>query len=326
MGRIEKSYVAVVSFTIGDTEETISPGTNIYFDGHKARIEDGDPISMPRLKSVINAGWLKSTDDVGGVEEVFVPQSAGIQVSPSTPEKSKGKFQTITTSVDEQVVGNFRDRATLRKTASDVSETVIQTASVVGKIKSNNVGREGEVVSRTEVSRNTLSKVRAEIRDIEDVKGEAKTESVMQEGIVFQQEGISKKASGAGNVNKTSEMISTVEDGVIVGSIKNRDQIKVKIEGDVSIAPAPTPIPTSASKESKHRRGRKPKIDETLVVAVKKMCPNFPETWDFYAPLKEKLERIQEFLDDSDIVLAIYMAETGTFQKTLKQNHPEFWD
>jgi len=320
MSREAKCYVAKVGFTIGDTEQKIEAGTRIVFDGYRAEIEGEPAVVLPRLKTVIKAGWLAPE---GGSEPSYHPQSADMQVSAATPNKKDSKFQTVVSAVDEQIVGSFRNRQALHDRAKEqatgrdpvgieVDEEMGEIAQVrtIGK---RNVGREGEVTGRTLVAKETLSAVNREIKDIEDVQGEAKTTSVMQEGIVFKQENISPKAAGARETDgKQSQMIATSEDAIEVGSVHDRNrEVNVEVEVD------------SDDSDDTPRRGRKPKIDDMLVATVKKMCPEFPESWDFYASTKDKTESIKEFSEKPDIIRAIFLAETDTFKRVIRQSYPE---
>lgn len=332
MSREEKCYVAKVGFTIGDTEQKIEPGTEIVFDGHRASIEGEEPVVLPRLRTVIKAGWLveESKDDGAA----FKPRSAEINVSPSTPNKEAStKFNTIASPVDEQIVGSFRNRDRLQKFSKDQANNTEQNSNDFGlelrdsgieirKLSSKNVGKDTQEIAR--VSSGTLSRVNKEIYETEDVKGESKTQSMLQEGIIFKHENISKEASGASDNIDQSDMITTPEQAIKVSSLNKRSNVNA-IDVEVSKKPPAAKKISTAKKNtsSKSRRGRKPKIDEEMVAIAKKMCSNFPNSWDFYASTEEKTEAIQSFSEDPEIIQALYMAETQSFKRVIKQNYSE---
>jgi hypothetical protein len=57
---------------------------------------------------------------------------------------------------------------------------------------------------------------------------------------------------------------------------------------------------------------------------AKSMCPDFPDLYDFNAPERKKIARIQaDFEDRGDVIQAIYAAEGDSMKSLLVENFPE---
>jgi len=257
-----EQYVAKMSFTIGETGQVVEQGSEIKFDGVNCSINGAAPVNIPRLSTCITAGWIAKVGD----DTPFKPTSANIVVSPSTPTSQRdGKFNTVTAEVDEQVVGNFRDRAALRNpkgTLNTLKGTEGGVRTVVQKMKSPNVGPEGTVTNRTLVSKENVTTVTQKIRELDPVQGQNTPRKVTRdsEGIRFTTEGVSAEAGDGKepNAETMSQRISTAEtDGVVVSTVKQRGRPpKAAQKTDM----VDSQVTVSAPK----RRGRPPKSDKKV--------------------------------------------------------------
>jgi hypothetical protein len=57
---------------------------------------------------------------------------------------------------------------------------------------------------------------------------------------------------------------------------------------------------------------------------AKALCPDFPDSYDFAAPTKKKLARLQaDFEDRLDVLRAVFAAEGDDFKDQLVREFPQ---
>jgi hypothetical protein len=145
---------------------------------------------------------------------------------------------------------------------------------------------------------------------------------VVSEVVTTPRRGRPKKVVAAPVVTETvtvakrgrpKKVVSAVEE------VKTAKMIKITLKKSSS---EPESVPSV-----KGHAGRKPNIDTANVACAMKLDPGFFTTWDFYATMQSKTDRIDSFIRDDlkfseSTLLALYMAETEQFKKYLKKVYP----
>lgn len=56
---------------------------------------------------------------------------------------------------------------------------------------------------------------------------------------------------------------------------------------------------------------------------AKRVCPEFPDDWNFFGKTQDKLDRLKELGSDPDMIDALYASESSSMKRALEENFPK---
>lgn len=340
-------FDVIAPFTLpappGGLPVPLAPGQTVKFDGRNLEYPGSPPQPVPQFLGAIKADWVVPAGSGRGPS---APRSANISVRAAetgNPMEAKPKTVVTTAYAEEQDVASVRQHASQVQTNNGTSRrvvmaedqegvavrslrtpakmkdtldgynsgTVIRAAKSVQVTPGKGKSREEVLAAMTPEQReqylNELAARKAAHGIVDDVgQGQVVARLNSQQGHQ-EKEGISTTLSvgggteiaDVGGTGAPAEVTTTIVEGIKVTNTNGpkKGQAAVK-EGSA---------PTSA--------------DPRRVIA-KAVCPDFPDNYDFDAPLKKKIARIQaDYEDRADVIRAVAAAETdpGVRQKLLEE-------
>lgn len=357
-------FIATRTFALGNTGLNLAKGQEILFDGATAEMGGDEfslPSLRGAIKAgwlTMAANYDENAPDVRPVSaniSVRHPTQGG------NPMDQRGQTRTsmVTTESDEREVGSVSQHATQAKTANTDYRRG-QPVNPPNGIES----QDGVQVRRLktpsgEKARQTRTTLTADaLRAAENVTitaGEGMSESDMldrmdpQEAQAYLATKAAKRAQYVdesapkviGKVGKskasTREGITaalTVGGGVETGDLQGMDPGKpqkatVTVEG---LTFQTTNVPASRNQSHPRDNGR-PVPAPVLVkqagadvrrMVARQLCSAFPDNYDFSAPDKKKLARLQaDYEDRFDVLKAVFAAESDAFKALLIEEFPD---
>lgn len=319
-------FIAQQEFRLGDLGLKINKGDEMEFDGSILKI-DGDEHALPKFRGAVAAEWVVPSGDYDpGL--VVSRKSANIQIRPAdggNPMNAQSRTAITTVAAEDQVVGDFRDHA---KATRDRNSRVAMVEP-------------GHTVQVRTISTPAKQTVNAEkqsfseaIRKADNVKvvagvGRTRSEMLAQMDPEQKAEYLSKINSLAGSKDGVDPDYSITDLGG--GADISNEETVIESEGIVfrNTNTAKPKAPKAAAKTA----AAKPSRAAAVVVTAspkggfqrkiaKSMCPDFPDNYDFDAPTKKKLARIQlDYEDRPDIIMAVMAAENDSEMKNLLVEH-----
>lgn len=342
-----RAFTATRSFALGN-HVRIENGSELEFDGSTVKYAGAD-YPFPQLRGALSAGWIVPTESYDSENlEYGKPIAAKIQVRSAT-QKDQARSMIATIEPDEHIVMNSRTHASNtkagnRRTASEAGSDGIPVRTLkTPAISSSDVTEAREVLSALDKVKITpgqgitvdemLERMSDEEREEYRSKIEASKAGYIQD--VAAKSGAGKKV---GKVKGASG--STVSEGVRVtsssgGGIETWDGGEAPVVAEISqvstattvedgITFATTNIPATPAKPVKKAAKPVPMSPEVRLKIAKTMCPDFPDSYDFAAPAKKKLARLQaDFEDRIDILRAVFAAEDDELKARLVQEFPQ---
>jgi hypothetical protein len=356
-------FTATRSFGLGNSGVKVVKGTQLEFDGSTVRYA-GAEYPFPQLRGALTTGWIVQSDDYDESDPSYgVRQSANIQVRPAVePTNPADRAQasrsaTTVASSDEHIVMGYKNHATQTQqqnfrqasvTTPDGQEGIaVRTLSTPSR-------------QRTELTAASAGSALRAAASVQIVPGRGITQDEMLERMTDDQveqylakkEAIKStypssepkvvgkvgKVSGGNKVSHSEGMKATQSvgggtsvggegDGEIVGRIASAQQ--THIEDGITFT---NTIPASAPKQHRPRARaaavEAPKLDTAggdlrrrIALAL---CADFPISYDFTAPAKKKLARLQaDFEDRLDVLRAVWAAETDDFKAQIEAEFPQ---
>lgn len=345
-----RSFTATRSFALGNFNVRIENGSELEFDGSTVRYA-GAEYPFPQLRGALPTGWIVLSESYDSESpEYGRPLAARIQVRSAT-QRDQPRSMIATVEQDEHIVMNSRTHASNtkagnRRTASQagsdgVSVRTLQTPAV----SSTDVNAAGAVLSALDKVRITpgpgmtvdemLDRMTDEEREEYLIKKEAAKASYVNDAETRSGSGklIGKVKSASGSKTSSEGMTVTSSTG---GGIETWDGGDASVVANISqtssttvedgITFSNTNIPTAKPKKQVAKPA--PAIP-LMSVAVrlkiaKALCPDFPDSYDFAAPTKKKLARLQaDFEDRLDVLRAVFAAEGDDFKDQLVREFPQ---
>lgn len=170
---------------------------------------------------------------------------------------------------------------------------------------------------------------------------------------VVEREGVTITTS-VGNVDREVRM-GDEDDGTVVGKVRHTDTRRTREGVDVQdtsgrpgksrqaasrpVAKAPAPAPAKAKVPAKATKAKAPakasapakaaKPSNGKVVPVspklriaKKVCPEFPDDWNFFGKTEDKLAKLEELGSTPDMIDALYVSESSSVKRALETAFP----
>jgi len=352
---VPQTFTATRSFALGALNVTVAKGSSLSFDG--AMVEyAGMKYSFPQLRSAVTAEWLVLDSDYDVDNPTYdKPVSANIKVRPTTDDKQAKPFKTTVTETDERVVMSYSEHASTTKAQNKAQGKEHKKGFDVIEDQEGVPIRSLKTAAKAEKVELTSESAGSAIRSAGNVQidpGQGITEEEMLERMSLEDRTVylAKKNS------LKSRYIDTVESPRSVATVKTvqveeKEGIKItqKVGGGVEIADMSgmggkakestlmedgivfrnTNGPERVKVES-HPRSVKQSVmfqDGTVDARIniaRSLCPDFPDSYDFSAPSKKKLARLQaDFEDRPDMLKAVFACESDDFKVKLVDEFPE---
>jgi hypothetical protein len=352
------TLIATRTFTMGASNYQFRHGQEVTFDG--ATVEtDGESFVMPQLRGACKAGWLAPAEDFDVEAPVEAPR-ANIQVRHPTkggnPLSPPEKAPIITVENDEREVGNTRTAA------AATAERNRNYHRGAGKVKDQH-GRVMEVEEQDGVHFRSLKTPAksapildgdntgallnsAKAPTITPVKGRTEDECLALMGPEERATYIAEKESRR-SVYDAEIAASAAKSGrSVVGMVKKqaavtREGITISTTtgGGTEIADPSTGVGQSertvveregmrfVETNGPKRTGTEPRPSipqDTRRMVAKAMCADFPPNYDFAAPAKKRVARLQaDFEDRPDVIRAAFAAENDEVKQLLVNEFPQ---
>ena len=349
------TFVATRSFVLGATGQTVVKGQDLQFDGSTIEM-GGDSFLMPQLKGAITKGWLVLEENFDAEDNsAEIPQTANIQVrhptkggNPMLPTPV-ARTSMATAEEEEREVGQVRSHAdqtraqntgyrrgnavnpvelqdgvpvrTLKTLAGEKAKhtRTVLTAGTVGSAiaAAGNVTidpgqgiTEAEMLDRMEEEEREEYLARKQALRAQYVEESPVVGRVKKAKATETREGITATVSAGGGVGIADLSGS---DGIPEEQIIEQDGIKFTTTNGPKRADQPSP---RAEQPVMLRDG----TAEVRRQIAQQLCPDFPTNYDFSAPPKKKLARLQaDYEDRPDVLRAVFAAETDAFKALLTQ-------
>lgn len=349
---------ATRTFTMGASNYQFRHGQEVTFDGATVETE-GEAFTMPQLRGACKAGWLVPAE---GFDEdaPVVAQSANIQVRHPTkggnPMSPPEKTPIVTVENDERQVGNTRTAAAA---TAERNKTYHRNA---GRVKDQH-GRVMEVEeqdgkhfrdlktpakSRPVLDGDNVGSLLAQAKapTIQPVKGRTEDEVLAMMSEEERASYLAEKEARRAPYEAEIAAVAAKSGRPVVGMVKK--QAPVTREG-ITIATTtgggteiedPTTGATQTETRVVEREGIKftetngPKREgtearptvpvDTRRMVAKAMCPDFPANYDFSAPARKRVARLQADFDDRpDVIRAAFAAESDEVKQILVTEFPQ---
>lgn len=325
----------------------IQQGDEFLFDGTILKY-GGSEFTSPQTRGAINAGW--ATRDQSGGNGIQNHSSNRSVAKATSVNRDLSKVQRTepasmqTDMSDEDTVMNVSDRRaqnTGKKVLGVPNDKAAPRVMVRGmQVNSDGVeNQEGVSVGRVRTSArltaNVLSSQGAAVKDkLNNISGSGfvpEGEEKARGHNVIQREGITVKTNTtAGRVSRVE--MSDMDEGEVVGKVRRtRDH---STEGV-------TVTDTSNIREERARAERAPKAQavqkpaaKTVKVdaengtaakikTAKTIDPKFPDNWNFFAKLPDRIAIIKKNEKNRKFLLALFVVEGASVRAHLQKTYPK---
>ena len=345
-------FVATRSFALGNFNVQIESGTEIEFDGSTVKYAGAD-YAFPQLRGALSVGWIVLAEAYQPDDpEYRRPPVAQIQVRSAT-QGDQPRSMIATVEQDEHIVMSSRDHATQTKAAnrrsaseagSDgvpvrnlktpaVSATDINSAQAVLSALDDvritpgqgiTVAEKLARMSDAEREQYLLKKEAARASYVQDVA--AKSGSGKAVGRV-KSAAASKSTEGMKLTSSTGGGIETWDSGEapVVASLGGVSAAAATVvEDGITFSTTNVPEAKRASRKQAAKTNAAPMSVAVRLRVAKALCPDFPESYDFSAPLKKRLARLQaDFEDRVDVLRAVFAAEDELVKTQILELFPQ---
>ncbi len=357
-----QTFTATRSFALGNFNVRIEKGCEIAFDGSVVQYA-GTDYAFPQLRGALTSGWIVLASSYDEDDPDYGrPASANVKVRSAT-QGDQPKTMVATVEADERIVMNSSEhasqtKASNRRTASEagsdgvpvrtlktpaVSATTITDAQSVISGLDNLKITPGKGITVEEMLERMPQDQREEYllrkqaaragyvqeqkpSDVRTAASQPKSGSGKTVGRVKNAAGVTS-AEGMTVTQSTGGGIETWDGGdASVVAALSQDKTTI-VEDGISFTTTNVPSPKAAPKKQAPLKTSAPAPQMSPAVRLKiakAMCPDFPDSYDFAAPAKKKLARLQaDFEDRLDILLAVFAAEDDEIKTKLVQEFPQ---
>lgn len=307
-------FYAYMKIRIGGKKDlpidAIHQGDTFEYDGTMLRYA-GAEFPQPGLRGAIKQNWAGTFPDQ---QEAIRQDVAPRQVARSqTVNKDLSKVQRSnrdpmkTDSLDEETVLEVGDRGKIEQK----EKPRIMTASNNRRIMmSEEDAQDGQIIGRVR----SPAKVKA---DVLDPRNQSLAKDIENRSVgkpeIFKKEGVNVEM----NVGKVSGPVAVDEsEGVVVSKVRHTE--KVSTEG---IEVKDTSDGAQKPKVAKKAAKKAAKVSPKLRIA-RQICPEFPDDWNFFGKLEDKMAMVRSMDDDPAFLDALYAAEGTTMRKHLLKEYP----
>ncbi len=327
-------YRATRDFGMGGMP--IQRGMSIHYDGHNISV-GGRQQPLPGFKGALKAGWAVLATEFNPDAAAQAPRSAGIRMHPAdggNPLVRQPALMATVVESEEQIVGhvgthaqdvrNTNQRRGNIRVAADIEP---QNGVIVRTLGSPN-SKDGP---KTTLTGSNVQQLISQANDVQVAAGRGITRDE-----VLARMNPEQRAQYMAEINaRKSAYVDDTSQGTIVGHVGQPGVVEssgfrttttvgggtetvdlsgldsapvapevVIVEGMKFTVTAPPKKPTASVRQD----GRE--SDPRRVIA-KAVCADFPDLYDFEAPARKKIARIQaDFEDRPDVIRAVAAAET----------------
>jgi hypothetical protein len=347
------TLTATRTFSMGGSNTQFRAGQEISFDGSLAII-DGESISLPQLRGAVKVGWLIPAESyVEGDESYTKPVSANIQVRHPTkggnPMAPPDKAPIVTVETDERVVSNIRTAA---QNTQDINRQHHANQVNGGKNRAplSVDDQEGIPVrslltpakSKTAVTPDSVGESLRKAAPAPSAPSKGMTVDEMLERMnpedranyLAEKEALSSMHAPPGartNVGKVAASKKVERDGIMIGVTTGGGIETVDLSGSDGPSEVRTveadgikfTVTNGPKKDSVDPRKSFGSADPRRLVA-RAVCSEFPDNYDFIAPTKRRLGRLQaDYSDQPSVIRAAFAAESDEMKALLVAEFPE---
>lgn len=349
-----QEFTATRTFELSTFGVKVLKGTDLTFDGSTIQYA-GATYQFPQFRSAVSSGWVVPALEYDAANPVYnTPISAGIKLH---PPKNGGepKMAATTVEADERIIMSAKDHAATTRDANRGTRTMVAGDTGVAEVQDGVPVRSLKTPTK---SRTSLADAGAAIRAADTVAidpGPGVTEEQMlsrmsetdreiylarkhslksryvddagsSQGVPVAtiKTAVTKEAEG---IKLTQKVGGGVEVEDLGGGGGGKAAVSTRVEDGISFTntngpkDAPQVHPRTASTTPVMMRDGT--ADVRLQIA-RTLCPEFPQSYDFAAPEKKKLARLQaDFEDRHDVIRAVFAAESDAFKKTLVDEFPQ---
>ena len=353
-----QKFTATRSFALGQLNVTLPIGAELEFDGQKV-VYAGNDFVFPQLRGALKAGWLVPVDEYNeGDPSYGAPASANIKMRPPTDAKGQAKAAVaVTLETDERIVmsaeghasdtrTNNRQQAT-RKIASrsgveDQDGVPVRTLQTPAGERAKNMRtvltsksagsalRAAESVQITAGKGITEEEMLARMSEDEQQVYLAKKESLKSRYVDTTPVTVAQVKTAKTKEAEGMKLTQSVGGGIEIADPTGQGgKAKASTRTEDGITFKNTNGPEKNAPEQHHRAAQGQPVmvkDGTADVRrkiAKSMCAEFPESYDFAAPERKKLARLQaDFEDRPDVLRAVFACESDAFKVKLIEEFP----
>ena len=352
------AFIAARTFTMGANNFQFRHGQEIEFDGTTVTT-DGESFPMPQLRGPVKIDWLTLAADYDEEAPVSVA-SANIQVRHPTqggnPLSPPTKTAIVTVESDERQVGNTRTAAaatanrnkTYHRGAGKVrdqhgrvmdveEQDGVHFRSLQTPAKSNPVldgDNAGYLISNAKAPVLKPVKGRTEDEMLATMDEESKETYLAEKAsrrAVHEADIMAAEAkSGRSVVNKVKKQAAVTREGMTIstttgGGTEIADPTTGAVQTEIRVVEREGIRFTETNGPKRTGAEPRPSIPtNTSRMVAKSMCSDFPDNYDFGAPAKKRVARLQADFDDRpDVIRAAFAAENDEVKRLLVEEFPQ---
>ncbi len=353
-GKFQKFY-AQMKIRVGGASVPVDilAGDEFLFDGTVLKYGGGEYTS-PQTRGAIGAGWATLNRNGGGVVQ---NHSHNRQVAKATSVnrdlsrvQRMGSEEMETDNSDEDTVMNVGDRRPQNTgqrvlgVPNDKAAPRVMTANTVRGMRIDNdeiEAQEGVSVGRVR----TPTKVKADLTTSAGQQVASRLENISGSGLIPQgrqqargnnvlhSEGITVKTSVSGG-RVGSVHMSDMDEGEVVGRVRqskptSREGITVTDTSNIrdKRAAAERPAKPAAKPAAKSKAAAAPAetSNAAKIKTAKTIDPNFPEDWNFFAKLDERVKLIKKGEKNRKFLQALFVVEGAAVRAHLTKAYPKMF-
>jgi peptidyl-tRNA hydrolase len=343
-------FTATRTFDLSTLNVKVQKGTPVEFDGSTVKYA-GASYQLPQLRSAVSAGWLVPTAEYDEANPTYgAPASANMKMRPTTDQK-RTAAQTVATTVveaDERTVMSSKthaaatrdqNRGTVRKVAASTGGAELQEGVPVRALKTSAKAPRAELSSAAIQDANNvqidpgkgiseeemLARMTPEDQAIYLAKKESLRSRYVDTAPTVVQVVKTAGTKEAEGMKLTQQVGGGVEIADMSGST-GQPKVSTRVEDGITFKNTNGP---ERNKPEPSPRATQPVmvLDGTAEVRLqiaRTLCPEFPQTYDFAAPARNKLARLlADFEDRPDVIRAVFAAESDDFKAKLVAEFPQ---
>ena len=340
------TFTATRTFALGNTGINLAKGSEFEFDGSTVKYAGAD-YAFPQLRAAYNTRWIVKTDEYEDSTNYNRPVSANIKVRSATEDGTTKEMKApVATETDERVVMSSLDHS---------KDTKNHNAGIVEDQDGVPVGRtfQTRAKSKSSLTAETAGSTLRSADAVQIKPGAGRSESDMLDSMSESDRAdyLARKESIKSRYVDTDSHQGTPVASVKTAAVKEAEGMKVtqSVGGGIETAdmagtggkpkdsvrvedgitfrntngPERDTEPSPRSEEAQQPVMVKDGTADIRRQIAQSLCPEFPATYDFSAPEKKKLARLQADFDDRpDVIRAVFAAESDTFKATLVSEFP----
>lgn len=354
------AFVATRDFSIGNPAVRLHRGSRVHFDGIRLKFGTLEAQTLPQFRSVINSGWAVLADQY---DPEAAPErvSANIQMRPAVGGNPQDKPQfsgVATVDAEEREVARVPSAkgaapaATSKKAAQRQANSGVATLDegVVVATLNTRAGRDippvtvgSDEASDVLAAANRAARKPPRGRTREDILASMDPE----QQAAYKAQIAARKAAHPGSDRISADGLQPQVVATLNQSKEPTESLGIKTAlhvgggtdtvdlSGLDEAPATAGVVVSEGMTFRTTNTTlekpRPKADlsgDPRRIVAKSICKDFPDSYDFDAPLKKKLARLQaDFEDRPDVIRAVAAAETDAEMKQrLIEEFPEAFE